>query len=75
MNLTSGGADSIQVRLALLPSKRQKFKTKIRPAEDLNFNEEFFFKNISAVDVRRLVKKKLFMVNLQIKTISEFISF
>ena len=48
-----GGADSVQIRLALLPVKKQKFKTKIKSVEEPNFHEEFFFKGVSAVDVRR----------------------
>ena len=49
-----GGADSIQIRVALLPTKKQKWKTKIKSIEEPEFNEEFFFKQVSAVDVRRL---------------------
>ncbi|RWS11654.1 Synaptotagmin-14-like protein, partial [Dinothrombium tinctorium] len=48
-----GGANQVQVRLVLLPHKRQKFKTKMRQSNDGNvqFNEFFTFSRISPDDV------------------------
>nr|XP_015907989.1 synaptotagmin-16 isoform X2 [Parasteatoda tepidariorum] len=42
-----GGSNHVQVRLLLLPHKRQKFKTKIRTGCKPQFNESFIFNRIS----------------------------
>ncbi|GBM20806.1 Synaptotagmin-16 [Araneus ventricosus] len=42
-----GGSNHVQVRLLLLPHKRQKFKTKIRTGSKPQFNESFIFSRIS----------------------------
>ncbi|KAF8778144.1 Synaptotagmin-16 like protein [Argiope bruennichi] len=42
-----GGSNHVQVRLLLLPHKRQKFKTKIRTGSKPQFNESFIFNRIS----------------------------
>lgn len=50
-----GGANSVQVRLLLLPHKRQKFRTKIKQAgEDMTFNETFAFTRISPEEVNTM---------------------
>lgn len=50
-----GGANSVQVRLLLLPHKRQKFKSKIRQAgEDISFDESFSFSRISPEEVNTM---------------------
>ncbi|EEC10443.1 synaptotagmin-14, putative [Ixodes scapularis] len=50
-----GGANSVQVRLLLLPHKRQKFKTKIRQAsQDTRFDESFAFSRISPEEVNTM---------------------
>ncbi|KAG8190482.1 hypothetical protein JTE90_006659 [Oedothorax gibbosus] len=41
-----GGSNHVQVRLLLLPHKRQKFKTKIRTGSKPQFNECFIFSRI-----------------------------
>eukprot|EP00794_Sanderia_malayensis_P019857 gene19853-21799_t len=41
-----GGASTVQVRLVLLPLKRLRFKTKVRPASNPVFNETFSFHNV-----------------------------
>lgn len=50
-----GGANNVQVRLLLLPHKRQKFKTRIRPsAENTRFDEKFVFSRISPEEVNTM---------------------
>ncbi|XP_075555578.1 synaptotagmin 14 [Dermacentor variabilis] len=50
-----GGANSVQVRLLLLPHKRQKFRTKIKQSgEDMTFNETFAFARISPEEVNTM---------------------
>lgn len=49
-----GGANHVQVRILLLPHKRQKHKTKIRQGENPQFNECFVFNRISPEDVDSL---------------------
>ena len=42
-----GGANNTQVRLLLLPTKKQRHKTKVKPGENPLYEETFVFKNIS----------------------------
>uniref|UniRef100_T1J0L6 C2 domain-containing protein n=1 Tax=Strigamia maritima TaxID=126957 RepID=T1J0L6_STRMM len=46
-----GGANNVQVRLLLLPSKKQKHKTKIRQGDCPQFNETFLFSRINPEEV------------------------
>ena len=46
-----GGASTIQIRLVLLPLKRHRFKTKVRPASNPVFNETFTFYNVDPPSV------------------------
>jgi synaptotagmin-14/16 len=39
-----GGANSTQVRLLLLPTKKHRHKTKIKQGENPEFGEQFSFK-------------------------------
>lgn len=41
-----GGASTVQVRIVLLPSKKQRFKTKAKPATNPNFQETFTFSRV-----------------------------
>ncbi|XP_076463797.1 uncharacterized protein LOC143295972 isoform X2 [Babylonia areolata] len=41
-----GGANSTQVRLMLLPTKKQRFKTKVKEGEEPVFDETFVFSKI-----------------------------
>lgn len=41
-----GGASSTQVRILLLPTKKQRYKTKIKTGENPVFNENFVFNKI-----------------------------
>ena len=41
-----GGASNIQLRLMLLPTKKQKFKTKVKTGESPVFEETFVFTKI-----------------------------
>ncbi|XP_064484179.1 synaptotagmin-14-like [Ornithodoros turicata] len=50
-----GGANNVQVRLLLLPHKRQKYKTRIRPsADDTRFDEKFVFSRICPEEVNTM---------------------
>lgn len=49
-----GGANNVQVRLLLLPSKKQKHKTKIRQGNNPEFNETFLFSRINPEDVNSM---------------------
>ena len=42
-----GGANNTQVRLLLLPTKKQRHKTKVKPGENPLFEETFVFNKIS----------------------------
>ncbi|KAG1681759.1 Synaptotagmin-16 [Nymphon striatum] len=46
-----GGANSVQVRLLLLPAKKQKHKTKIKQGNSPEFNENFVFSRINPEEV------------------------
>ena len=46
-----GGAGSVQVRVVLLPSKKQRFKTKAKPAANPNFHETFTFSRVPQSDL------------------------
>lgn len=51
----------LQVRLLLLPHKRQKFKSKIRQAgEDISFDESFSFSRISPGELIEKTKSVIF---------------
>lgn len=41
-----GGASNTQVRILLLPTKKQRYKTKIKTGENPVFNENFVFNKI-----------------------------
>lgn len=41
-----GGASSTQVRILLLPTKKQRYKTKVKTGENPVFNENFVFNKI-----------------------------
>ena len=41
-----GGASHAQVRILLLPTKKQKFKTKVKSGQNPVYQENFIFKNI-----------------------------
>ncbi|KAK3608659.1 hypothetical protein CHS0354_042671 [Potamilus streckersoni] len=47
-----GGANNTQVRLLLLPTKKQRHKTKVKPGENPKFEETFTFTKISPGDVQ-----------------------
>ncbi|GIY64680.1 synaptotagmin-14 [Caerostris darwini] len=49
-----GGSNHVQVRLLLLPHKRQKFKTKIRTGSKPQFNESFIFNRISPEELNSM---------------------
>lgn len=49
-----GGANHVQVRILLLPHKRQKYKTKIRNGSNLQFNETFIFSRISPEEINNM---------------------
>ncbi|CAG7725575.1 unnamed protein product, partial [Allacma fusca] len=42
-----GGASNTQVRIVLLPSRKQKHKTKVRPGENPSFMESFVFSKVN----------------------------
>ena len=42
-----GGAANVQVRVVLLPSKRQRFKTKAKASANPNFHENFTFSRVT----------------------------
>ncbi|XP_013386505.1 synaptotagmin-14 [Lingula anatina] len=46
-----GGANHTQVRLLLLPSKKQRHKTRVKTGEDPIFQEEFLFTKIAPEEV------------------------
>ena len=46
-----GGASTVQVRVVLLPSKKQRFKTKAKPATNPNFHETFTFSRVPQSDL------------------------
>lgn len=46
-----GGAATVQVRVVLLPSKKQRFKTKAKPATNPNFHETFTFSRVPQSDL------------------------
>lgn len=46
-----GGAPSVQVRVVLLPSKKQRFKTKAKPSTNPNFHETFTFSRVPQSDL------------------------
>ena len=41
-----GGASYVQVRILLLPTKKQRYKTKVKLGENPVFNENFVFNKI-----------------------------
>lgn len=45
-NKERGGASSTQVRILLLPTKKQRYKTKVKTGENPVFNENFVFNKI-----------------------------
>ncbi|XP_032238358.2 synaptotagmin-16 isoform X2 [Nematostella vectensis] len=49
-----GGASSVQVRIVILPTKKQRFKTKAKPATNPNFHETFTFTRITQNELRNL---------------------
>ncbi|ODN06631.1 Synaptotagmin-16 [Orchesella cincta] len=49
-----GGANNTQVRVVLLPGRKQKHKTKVRPGENPSFMETFVFTKINPEDVSSL---------------------
>ncbi|XP_069188590.1 synaptotagmin-14 isoform X1 [Procambarus clarkii] len=49
-----GGAANTQVRVLLLPARKQKHKTRIRPGENPQFNEAFVFTKINPEEVQQL---------------------
>ncbi|KAK3093762.1 hypothetical protein FSP39_019841 [Pinctada imbricata] len=46
-----GGASNCQVRMLLLPTKKQRYKTKVKSGENPVFNENFTFSKISPEEV------------------------
>ncbi|KAK3715065.1 hypothetical protein QZH41_012134, partial [Actinostola sp. cb2023] len=46
-----GGASTVQVRIVLLPAKKQRFKTKAKPATNPNFQETFTFSRVQQSEV------------------------
>ncbi|XP_061165197.1 synaptotagmin-14-like isoform X2 [Saccostrea echinata] len=46
-----GGASSTQVRIMLLPTKKQRYKTKVKTGENPVFNENFVFNKIPHEEV------------------------
>ena len=46
-----GGAASVQVRVVLLPAKKQRFKTKAKPSTNPNFHETFTFSRVAQSDL------------------------
>lgn len=46
-----GGAASVQVRVVLLPSKRQRFKTKAKSSTNPNFHESFTFNRVTSSEI------------------------
>ncbi|OXA60425.1 synaptotagmin-C isoform X2 [Folsomia candida] len=49
-----GGANNTQIRLVLLPDRKQKHKTKVRPGEHPSFMETFVFSKVNPEDVSSL---------------------
>eukprot|EP00106_Octopus_bimaculoides_P023085 XP_014790527.1 PREDICTED: synaptotagmin-14-like [Octopus bimaculoides] len=49
-----GGANSAQVRILLLPTKKQRFKTKIKPGDNPEFGETFTFQKIQKEDLMNM---------------------
>ncbi|XP_042220710.1 synaptotagmin-14-like isoform X2 [Homarus americanus] len=49
-----GGAANTQVRVLLLPARKQKHKTRIRPGDNPQFNEAFVFTKINPEEVQQL---------------------
>ncbi|KAK6183281.1 hypothetical protein SNE40_010790 [Patella caerulea] len=49
-----GGANNVQVRAMLLPTKRQKHKTKVKSGENPIFNEDIVFNKIFPDDVQSM---------------------
>ncbi|KAK7086738.1 Protein kinase C conserved region 2 (CalB), partial [Halocaridina rubra] len=49
-----GGASNTQVRVLLLPGRKQKHKTRIRPGDNPQFNEAFVFSKVNPEDVQQL---------------------
>jgi len=48
-----GGSSAIQIRLVLLPTKAQRFKTKVRPSSNSVFNETFSFTYIDQLAINQ----------------------
>lgn len=46
-----GGAASVQVRLVLMPSKRERFKTKAKSSANPNFHENFTFSRVTQGEI------------------------
>ncbi|XP_020891978.1 synaptotagmin-16 isoform X2 [Exaiptasia diaphana] len=46
-----GGASTVQVHIILLPAKKQRFKTKVKPATSPNFQETFTFTRVQESEV------------------------
>ena len=49
-----GGASAIQIRIVLVPQKTQRFKTKVRPANNPIFNETFTFQYVDQLTINQL---------------------
>lgn len=49
-----GGPSTVQVRVVLLPGKRQRFKTKSKPSNNPSFHETFTFSRVSQEEIRFL---------------------
>ncbi|CAE1322438.1 SYT14_16 [Acanthosepion pharaonis] len=49
-----GGANNAQVRLLLLPTKKQRHKTKIKPGDNPEFGDQFQFNKIQKEDLMNM---------------------
>ena len=47
-----GGASTVQVRVVLLPGKKQRFKTKLKPSDNPGFHETFTFSRVTQEEIR-----------------------
>ncbi|XP_046545370.1 synaptotagmin-14-like isoform X5 [Haliotis rubra] len=60
-----GGASNVQVRMMLLPTKKQKFKTKVKTGENPTFDENFSFSKIFPDDVHGMgIRVRLYGLEL-----------
>ena len=46
-----GGASTVQVRVVLLPGKKQRFKTKLKPSDNPSFHETFTFSRVTQEEI------------------------